>query len=140
MARSTTRSASESISISDAATVHAFNSRSTADSVGIETAVVHGSTMRQAADSIRVEDAATVLVGAGPIAVRASSSATISIEPREGSQIPRVDAGLAKNQWDLALIGTGFSVGYAVGHLPGATVGSLALYGWGQWRWRSRER
>ncbi len=122
MAQSMSRFASDTISISDSVTVAGFAGR------------------HNVADSIHIEDAATVLVGAGPIAVRASENATISMESREGSPIPKVDAGLAKNQWDLLTIGTGFSVGFAVGQLAGATVGALALYGWGQWRWKSRER
>jgi hypothetical protein len=57
------------------------------------------------------------------------------ITPSEDSVIPRVDARLARDKWDIATTGFGVTAGAVIGHVPGALVGGALGFGLGRVRW-----
>lgn len=109
------------------------------DNIRLEESVsVSGGATRHAADSIRLEEGVAVLFRAGPLTVRPAERTAVSVASSERLIVPEMRADLAKNHWDLATLGTGIAAGGVVGRLPGAVVGAVVLYAWGQWRWRSK--
>jgi hypothetical protein len=104
---------------------------------GVTATVSH---VRHVSDHIGVADHADVsgpLVAAGPLTIRRSEARTIDVE-RGASPVPKVDVGLTKAAWDLTTSSAGVTIGGAIGHLLGAVIGGAILYGWGQWRWKTR--
>lgn len=84
---------------------------------------------------------AVPLVQVASAAVYSSARGSqVAINPRPDSALPGVDVSLAENTWDLATLGTGFGLGYAVGRLPGGVIGGAGCYLWGRVRWHQVQR
>lgn len=99
-----------------------------------------------AADSLHVKEAVHVHTLSASQGQRATLSVAIlrgggvqaDARPASGHvDLDETDSGLGRNTWDLTLIPAGMTVGGLVGRLPGAVVGAIVMYLWGEWRWRS---
>lgn len=85
----------------------------------------------------RVGQEQGVLIYAPParIVMRTNAS-TVTVTNSRDSKVSDLEISLSANQWDLTTFGVGFTIGAAVGRLPGALVGGVSAWGWGRWRWR----
>jgi hypothetical protein len=134
--------ARDHVPVSDA--TRSSYARTAHDHLGTSDSAARGSSYaRTAHDHLGTSDSATakvlIQVPAARVIARAAGP-TVTITRSQDLSVPRIDVGLAKNQWDFTTITTGITVGALVGHLPGAIVGGVALWSWGQWRWRNTNK
>ncbi len=84
------------------------------------------------------------MLNLGPVVVRAAATNRVTVEMLPGQPLPKVDAELKENTWDLGTIGAGTGVGGIVALVTGrpalGLLGPLVFYIWGRIRWRQSQR
>jgi len=111
--------------------------RSCSDTIEISTGVYLAGEYPVRAGQVAADE--VPLINAGPVSARRAEATALAVKPSERRIVPDVRVELSKNSWDVGMTAAGIGVGNIFGHVPGAIIGGLVMYGWAQWRWRASD-